>query len=177
MAAEGGLPSLAWAVSALALAEEQPKGASVECLLLHFFSQMRRLAEYALHIEYTEQFGTRFSWKRRHAHNAWVPEWVQLLLVDDPGNLGKASTASPSGRPAKTAPLGITAPSIPSALAVLYLAEIRLAWKAISQGLWDELWRPTTQEVNHSWCFSAQPRLRFEHSLSVHQNAKTSVLL
>eukprot|EP00927_Polykrikos_kofoidii_P059646 TRINITY_DN5478_c0_g1_i2.p1 TRINITY_DN5478_c0_g1~~TRINITY_DN5478_c0_g1_i2.p1 ORF type:complete len:873 (+),score=109.92 TRINITY_DN5478_c0_g1_i2:104-2620(+) len=140
MAAEGGLASLAWAVVALRLAEEQPVGSSVERLLWHFFSRMQLLGEYSLSIEHMILGGARFSWSPRHATQAWSEEWTQLLWVDDPTMPACAVPTPQSG------PLGITPPSIPSALVVLYVAELRLAWKALQEGLWDDLWQPAPPE-------------------------------
>eukprot|EP00913_Durusdinium_trenchii_P016573 g15578.t1 len=41
----------------------------------------------------------------------------------------------------------MTPHSIPTALGALYVAEIRLAFKAMKEERWDELWRPTNGEV------------------------------
>lgn len=142
MAAEGGLASLAWAVVALRLAEEQPAGSSVENLLSHFFATMHHLGEYCLSVEHFINGGARFSWIPRHATRPWADEWTHLLWVDDP-----TQPASSSCPPPPSAPLGITPPSIPAALAILYVAELRLAWKAIREGAWDDLWRATPAEV------------------------------
>eukprot|EP00434_Breviolum_minutum_P046015 symbB.v1.2.041398.t1/scaffold8148.1/size7527/1 len=41
----------------------------------------------------------------------------------------------------------MTPQKIPTSLAALYVAEIRLAFNAIKEAKWDELWRPTNKEV------------------------------
>lgn len=42
---------------------------------------------------------------------------------------------------------GMTPHSIPTALAALYLAELRLGERAIQKGKWDDLWRSVSAEM------------------------------
>lgn len=140
MAGEGGIPSLAWAVAALRLAEEQPQGSSVEVLLLHFFSQMRHLGDYALNIAHDAHGGCEINWRRRPP---WTQEWVQLFLVNDPVDVLEEGNLQGQGQ----APPGITQPSMPAALGALYVAELRLAWEALDKGRWEDVWRQATAEV------------------------------
>mmetsp|Transcript_163265 Transcript_163265/g.301496 ORF Transcript_163265/g.301496 Transcript_163265/m.301496 type:complete len:718 (-) Transcript_163265:8-2161(-) len=136
-ASEGGLPSLAWGVAALRLAAQQPEGTSVEVLLLYFFSEMSKLGEYALRVRQRGEV----QWKPRGSQPhqlaaAWTEEWIQLLSVDDPVNAA-ADDMSQKTIP----PLRLTPSSIPTALALLYVAELKLAWNTLQQDRWDEFWR------------------------------------
>lgn len=144
VAAEGGLPSLAWAVTALRLAEEQPPGTSVENLLVYYFSKMQQLGEMSLAVRQLPQTA-QFIWKPR-GPGAWSEEWMQLLLVDDP-TCPVPPQAGMDGFHQAASTQSLTPPSIPAALAALYIAELRLAWKAIRESKWDELWRGAPPEV------------------------------
>mmetsp|Transcript_49172 Transcript_49172/g.114998 ORF Transcript_49172/g.114998 Transcript_49172/m.114998 type:complete len:1135 (+) Transcript_49172:76-3480(+) len=139
-AAEGGLPSLAWSVLALRLSEDLPADEPVERLIWKFFHRMHRLREESVCVRHPRQRRNNFQGSR-HSPWAWAQEWIQFLWVDDPCSAEKAG--------AKTASfaLGLTPPSIPVALAVLYTAELQLAWQAVREGKWDELWRPVQPEV------------------------------
>eukprot|EP00929_Paragymnodinium_shiwhaense_P074407 TRINITY_DN38076_c0_g1_i1.p1 TRINITY_DN38076_c0_g1~~TRINITY_DN38076_c0_g1_i1.p1 ORF type:complete len:1135 (-),score=187.11 TRINITY_DN38076_c0_g1_i1:130-3534(-) len=146
MAAEGGLPSLAWSTVALRLSEQRPNE-SVPALLRHFFSEMRQLDAYTVSVEHRNARGVsasspsswaKFRWQRRHANSAWSSEWTSLLSVDDPSPAVNGHRA------------GITPPSIPTAVAALYVAELRLAWKVVDEGKWEELWQPVPAEVRVS---------------------------
>jgi len=137
-ASEGGLPSLAWAVTALHLAEDHPPDTPVDVLLHHFFSKLLVLGEATLVVRNTHA-GTRFLWQMRVGPQEWAEEWVAFLMVDDP-------TQPPSGDGCKP-PLSLTQPSIPAALGALYVAELQLAWNAIRQAHWDALWHPVSPEM------------------------------
>jgi len=144
MAAEGGLPSLAWAVLALHLAGEQPAGTSVEVLLLHFFSQLQPLAEQSLAVSQNEKGEPLFEWQPRSA-TPFAEEWVQLFTLEDP-TVSQKRQGGVAARDDKQI-ICVTPPSIPAALCALYIAELRSAWRAVREGSWDELWRSTPPEV------------------------------
>jgi len=153
MAAEGGLPSLAWAFTALRLAEDHPAGTPVTVLLQHFFSKMRHLGDMSLDVHRASQPPT-VRWRRRRGASSWCDEWVQLLWVDDPTlppppSMATTGCGDCEGTPASKTH-GITPPSIPAALGALYVAELRLAWKAINEGSWDRIWRPAVPEARIS---------------------------
>ncbi|CAJ1427866.1 unnamed protein product [Effrenium voratum] len=133
---EGGLPSFAWAYTALQFAMQRPKNASVQDLLFHFFKQMNLLSSMSLLLQQKEN-GVTVAWKSRKDPAPWSQEWIELLVVDDP------TRKHPSGAGYQS----MTPPTIPSALGALYLAEVRLALAAMKEAKWDELWRPASSEV------------------------------
>ncbi|CAE7824167.1 unnamed protein product [Symbiodinium microadriaticum] len=81
--AEGGLPSFAWAYTALQLATDLPPGTSVERLLCHFFNSLSKLSERSLAVQYRER-GVNVAWKARSDPTAWSQEFIELIWVDDP---------------------------------------------------------------------------------------------
>ncbi|CAJ1348664.1 unnamed protein product [Effrenium voratum] len=80
---EGGLPSFAWAYTALQFAMQRPKNASVQDLLFHFFKQMNLLSSMSLLLQQKEN-GVTVAWKSRKDPAPWSQEWIELLVVDDP---------------------------------------------------------------------------------------------
>lgn len=126
--AEGGLPSLAWTLIAVRIAMERPKDTRVDVLFYDFFAMMQRLTDHALFLRQppaqsvntgaaTQQF---FDWiPRGGSASAWAHEWVQFISVEDPC----ASMATGSARKA------VTPPSIPAALALAYVTDLRLGWR------------------------------------------------
>jgi len=154
MAAEGGIASLAWAVTALVLSSEQPPGTSVEVLLLHFFSKMHHLGEQSLTVRHRVESDSaadfkwkhvqlKVEWKHRSGPSFCKDEWVRLFFLEDPILAARAPDDRGDRGSASPHFLGVTPPSIPAALAVLYVAELRLAWKSVKEGNWDALWRIT----------------------------------
>lgn len=132
MGSEGGLPSFAWAYSALQLAMQLPRESTVERLLFHFFKQMSLLSSMTLLVQTTKDGSARAAWKSREHQFPWAQEWMEFIWVDDP----RREVPEAAKRP------GMTPNSIPVALAALYVAELRLAFRAIQEVKWDDLWRP-----------------------------------
>lgn len=133
MGSEGGLPSFAWAYSALQLAMQLPRESTVERLLFHFFKQMNLLSSMSLLVQTTKDGSVRVAWKHRKDPFPWAQEWMEFIWVDDPR---RPEVPEAAKRP------GMTPNSIPVSLAALYLAELRLALRAIQEVQWDDLWRP-----------------------------------
>jgi len=110
-------------------------------MLLHYFSKMGTLSTECLSI-----CGAEVLWQPRPTPIGHAEEWVQLMTVADPAEpsnaSGVAGPAGPGASPRGGATHSLTPPSIPPALAVLYLAELGLAKKALQRGAWGELWRP-----------------------------------
>jgi len=145
MAVDGGLPSLAWTVTALRLAEGQPAGTSLEVLLLHFFSEMHQLGESLLSVGQCSQGRASLRWQER-GREAWMKDRICLFWVDDPVPIPECDSRvhGPTG----PSPLGITPSSIPAALAALYVAELRLAWTIVREERWCHLWYRTEPEIS-----------------------------
>eukprot|EP00928_Gymnodinium_smaydae_P086717 TRINITY_DN71161_c0_g1_i1.p1 TRINITY_DN71161_c0_g1~~TRINITY_DN71161_c0_g1_i1.p1 ORF type:complete len:1045 (-),score=189.53 TRINITY_DN71161_c0_g1_i1:83-3100(-) len=142
MAAEGGIPSLAWAVAAIGLAEEQPAGTSVEALLMHFFERMSKLGERTLFVQHEPDGQAKIRWEKRRT---WGVEWTLLFRVDDPT---WPSVPAPQVANGGTwSPQSITPPSIPTALGLFFVAECRMAWKAVKEERWEELLRLSPSEA------------------------------
>jgi len=137
MAADGGISSLAWAITALRLAQDCPPNTPVDALLVYYFSKMQTLSDMALNLSQTPQ-GLKVETWRRSGKSAWAEDWIKFFWVDDPTEPQSADGAKPSG---------LTPRSIPVALAALYAAELRLAWKAVSEASWDSLWKLASPEV------------------------------
>jgi hypothetical protein len=130
---EGGLPSLAWVFAALSLADSQPEGVPVEVLLMHFFSQLHKLGSQFLDVRF-DCFSLRFQAQWQSGWIAtWSEEWTELFRVADPSS--------------SHAHLCVTPPSMPTALGLLYVAELRLAWSAVQEKQWRRLWDYAPEEM------------------------------
>lgn len=132
-ATEGGVPSISWAMLALHIAEAL-RGAPIETLLFDFFTRLSQLRVASLVMRRAAS-GFELEWRKRQC-TSWAEEWLPLIWVDDPTQPG-------SGRGSN---VGLTPPSIPTALAALYVTEIQLALKVIRHpdGNWDALWQPAS---------------------------------
>jgi len=132
LGAEAGLPSLAWVFAALSLADEMPATATVEVLLTHFFSEMHKLGTQFLDIRLDRSRGALpglRAFRQEGWVSTWKDEWTELFRVADPG----------------TDSLSITPPSMPTALGLLYVAELRVAWNAILAQQWPSVWRAVSK--------------------------------
>jgi len=136
MGSEGGLASFAWAYSALQLAMQLPQDSTVERLLFHFFKQMNLLSSMSLLVQ-KKDGGARVAFKPRKEPSPWAQEWIEFIFVEDPTRKHPGAGYVP----------GMTPQKIPTSLAALYVAEIRLAFNAIKEEKWHELWRSTNKEV------------------------------
>jgi hypothetical protein len=153
LASEGGLLSMGWVFAALCFADEQPAGTSCEVLLMHFFSQMSKLGEHALDVWYdasSQEF--QASWQEIENPSPWSSEWMQFFRVSDPCH--------------DSDDVYITPPSIPTALALLYTTELRLAWGAIEERQWHKLWQDASPEVRMQLPEASSPS-RLPESLHV----------
>lgn len=139
--AEGGLPSFAWAYTALQLATDLPPGTSVERLLCHFFNSLSKLSERSLAVQYRER-GVNVAWKARSDPTAWSQEFIELIWVDDPTRRQQFGVNASCK--------GMTPHSVPTALGALYIAEIRMAMAAIKEDRWEDLWKSATAEAKTS---------------------------
>jgi len=141
LAAEGGVASFAWAVVALRLSETQPAGSSLADLLRHFFDEMKLLGEQMLFVPHSQDGGARWVWQWRTEASSWTHEWIPFFSVDDPTQPAPKACSAPEPR------VLLTPPSIPAALAMLYVAELKIAWAAAHRQEWDVLWKPASTEV------------------------------
>lgn len=139
--ADGGLPSLTWTLIAMRLAMERPQDTSISSLLHDFFQEMQKLGDHSLQLRehrvpsarFGNADGSFFDWTPRDGlASAWANEWIQLISVEDPC----ANLLSTGSRRAT-----VTPPSIPAALALLYVTDLRLGWCAIQDGRWRDFWR------------------------------------
>jgi len=141
VASDGGLPSLAWSIIVLRFVQSWSDDTPVATLLCEFFREMQQLTDHALTVRRrraetglnkdVESTGSHFEWRSQGGLPiASVDSWIPLVNVEDPTQLGVLS------------PTLITLPSMPAALAVLYVSELRLAWNSILRGKWHEFWQP-----------------------------------
>lgn len=141
VAAEGGLPSLAWAMMAMRFARTRSEHTPAATLLRDFFEELQHLGERALCLRRCPQHavGTHFEWRPRgDSTTAWSDEWVELVSVEDPVAFAHQA---PGSKPQCT----ITAPSMPAALGLLYITDLRLARAAIRTERWSDLWKSPIQ--------------------------------
>jgi len=139
LGSEGGLPSLAWVFAALSLADEQPEGTSLEVLLMYFFSEMHKLGKKFLDVQSHSSKGLEAVHQDGWISN-WTDEWIELFRVADPSTRLGAKSADNSSC-MSSSPDRITPPSTPTALGLLYVAELRLAWHAIGAKEWYKIWQ------------------------------------
>lgn len=145
-APEGGVPSLAWAIIAVRFAQSRPRGSCIKELFCDFFAEMQKLNHHSLCLRRrpvqakatpdSKAEETCLEWlPRGGSSTAWAEEWLELLSVEDP------CTEPRDCLPKSTHFSSITSPSIPAALGLLYIVELRLAFSAIREGRWYDVWR------------------------------------
>jgi len=146
-AAEGGLPSLAWAIIAIRFAQSRPKGSHIEVMFCDFFEEMQHLSDHSLSLRASPVEGalgmnalaTHFEWRPRgDSSTAWADEWLDLVAVEDPcsGHIDWLPASSQSMHLCN-----ITPPSMPAALGLIYIVDLRLAQNAVREGRWHDVWR------------------------------------
>jgi len=144
LAAEGGIPSLAWSLIAFSCAFRSPADTSIHDLFGSFLKEMQRLSDHALHLRWHVTQDTLYSdsleWHFRGGSDvAWAEDWLQLITVDD------CHETFGHDQLADSRPMTITPRFVSAALALLYIIEFRLAWHAFLDGDWNALWRTPMQ--------------------------------
>jgi len=154
---------------------------------MDFFTKMQDLGDNSLAVRQLPDGSAQFSWQPHGGQTPWSKEWMQLLWVDDPAPQPSIAVTD-SGSPQTSAKKqqqpqqqqhqqhqhqqlvqrhGLTPLSIPTALAALYIAELRIALKAIREGRWDELWRPILPEARVALPSTINLKSRQAHALHV----------
>merc|ERR1719410_1376279 len=134
---------------AIHFADEQPGNMSLSHLLTAFFGTMERLGQDSLQVSQNRSNGTRFQWTCRGGGAvAWSPEWLTMLEVEDPCPNGHLSGGEGSLTPA----------SLPSAVCLLYAAELRLTVRALMEGRYQDVWRCTSSQPEGLHLLPSSPK-------------------